>query len=421
MIYKKYDCNSFTVHTVKTDKFKSCTMEIVFRSPIDKSKITETNMICDLLTQSSKKFPKRKDIVAHSEYLYNLKTRMLAYRIGKTHFKSFITSFLDPKYCDKGTLNEVLDFTFELLLNPNVKNEEFDLRSFNIIKNRLISDIQSIKESPAKYAFRRSFINMDEESPISYSMDGYLEDFDSITPASLYKSYKEMLDTNLCDIFVAGNLDMDSFVEEIKKRFKNFIIKDYVSELYSTSKIRKKPQVVKEKDNYTQANLIMICNLCDMTEREKNFVIHIYNMLLGAGSLETKLAKYLREQNSLCYSVSSRYQKYDQLLLISAGIDKSNFDKAVKLSKKALKELQVGDITEEEIENAKVNIVSSIHMAQDSLSGIVGNYMFNYLDNLPLFDERIVGIKSVTKDEIIALAKKIKINTIYLLSDSEEK
>ena len=28
MQYKKIDCNTYTIHTIKTDKFKNCTMEV---------------------------------------------------------------------------------------------------------------------------------------------------------------------------------------------------------------------------------------------------------------------------------------------------------------------------------------------------------------------------------------------------------
>ena len=36
MIYKMYKCNSFNVHTLKTDKFKKNHIEIIFRKPIIK-------------------------------------------------------------------------------------------------------------------------------------------------------------------------------------------------------------------------------------------------------------------------------------------------------------------------------------------------------------------------------------------------
>ena len=59
-------------------------------------------------------------------------------------------------------------------------------------------------------------------------------------------------------------------------------------------------------------------------------------------------------------------------------------------------------------------------MSEDTLGGIINNYLFNELDNLPLYDERIKEINSVTKEEVIELAKKFKLNTIYLLTGEGE-
>ena len=38
MKYKVYDCNSYRIHTIKTDKFKNCSMEVMFSKKIEKEK-----------------------------------------------------------------------------------------------------------------------------------------------------------------------------------------------------------------------------------------------------------------------------------------------------------------------------------------------------------------------------------------------
>ena len=141
----------------------------------------------------------------------------------------------------------------------------------------------------------------------------------------------------------------------------------------------------------------------------------MFNLIFGTGGLTSKLYRYLREENSLCYSVSSMFQLFDNLLIIYAGIEKKDKSKCVKLVKKALKEMVNGEFSDEELENAKKNCISSLKMSIDTPSGNINSYLFHELLDFPLFDERIKDIKSVTKEEIIKVAKKIKLNTIYLL------
>ena len=221
MEYKIYDEKSYRIHTIKTDKFKSCSMEIMYRNKLDKDKITENNLVTDILIESSKKYPKKRELHLALENLYNAHFRGVTVLLGNSFLLSFTLDFLNPKYCDEGYLEEVLKFPFEVLQNPNIDENGFDERSINIRKNNLKSYLESIKESPSRYAIRQSLLNMDPDSPSSYSTSGYLEDLDNITRQSLVNSYNDILENYTCDIYVIGNLDMDEVVKIIKKNFKN--------------------------------------------------------------------------------------------------------------------------------------------------------------------------------------------------------
>ncbi len=420
MEYKIHDCKSYEIHTIKTDKFKNCSMEIMFRKKLDKKEITQNNMLVDMITHSSKRYPKKRDVAIELENLYSASFRGFTTRLGSSVMLSFVLDFLNPKYCEKGYLEEVLSMPFEMLLNPNISNGKFDERSFNIIKNRLKSDIESLKENAAKYAFRRSLLNMDESSPSSYNMTGYLEDLESITPSNLVDSYNKLLSDYTCDIFVIGNLDMEEVVSTIKSKFNNRTIKVDKIKLYVDNDLRKKHINIEETGKYEQDSFIMIYNLDNLNERERNFVIHIYNIILGSGGLTSKLYRYLREENSLCYNVSSMVQKYDGLLMIYSGIDAKDKDLCIELVNKAMKEMSNGEFSDIELDNAIKTVISSLKMGEDTQGGIINNYLFNYLDNLPLYEERVKEFKTVTKEEVINISKKIKLNTIYLLKGEDK-
>lgn len=420
MEYKVYNCNSYRIHTIKTDKFKNCSMEIMFRNKLVKEEITANNMLVDMLMHSSKKYPKRRDVAIELENLYSASLRGFSTRLGNSIMLSFVLDFLNPKYCEEGYLNDVLSMPFEMLLNPNISdNEEFDQRSFNIIKNRIKSDIESLKENAAKYAIRRSLSNMDDSSPSSYYMVGYMDDLESITPISLWDVYNNVLSNYVCDIYVIGNLDMEEVVSIIKKKFINRTIKQDKKELYVDNKLRKKYIDIEETGKYEQDSFVMIYNLDDLDTRERNFVIHLYNIILGSGGLTSKLYKYLREENSLCYNVSSMYQKYDNLLMIYSGIDAKDKDLCIKLVNKAMDEMINGEFSLDDLENAIKTVISSIKMSEDTQGGIINNYLFHDLDNLPLYEERIKEFKKVTKEDIMNVAKKVKLNTIYILKGEE--
>ena len=419
MEYKIYDNNSYKVHTIKTDKFKNCNIEVIYYNNLVKENITKTNLLINMLIHSSKKYPTKKDINIALENLYSANLRSFSSRVGSSVLTSFIIDFLHPKYCEKGYLEKTIKMLFEIIEQPNIKDNQFDLRSYNICKNNLQSQIKSFKENVARYAISRSLINMDDESKTSYSMVGYEEDLEAITPSNLVETYEDFINNSKCDIYIIGNLDMDKVNDLIKKYFHNKTIKTEKINLYIDNKPRKKALNIKETGQYEQDSFIMINNLNKLTKRERDYTMHLFNVIFGSGGLTSKLYKYLREENSLCYTISSMYQKYDNLLMIYTGIDKKDKNKCIKLINKALDEMINGEFSIEELDNAKKYLISSIKINEDSPGGIVNNYLFNELDKLPLFDERIKGLLTVTKGEIMKLAKKIKLNLTYTLEGEE--
>lgn len=421
MIYKKYKNENYNLYTIKTDKFKSCLMEVVFSKPLDKSKVTIDNFLVENLGYTCKKYPKRKNMVEKLEDLYAASCYSVTTKVGDVLFSNFILEFLDPKYCDKNYLKDVLELPFEMIFNPNITNNEFDIKTFNIIKNRIRASISSLKENATRYAIQESLKAMDKDSLSSINSIGYLKDLEEIDPETLAEYYNEFLKTCTCDIYIIGNLDMEEVNMLINKYYRNrYLSTDKLNYFVDNKPVRKVKKQI-EAGSYTQSTLIQIYNTNTFTEREYNYVIHVFNYIFGNGSLTTKLNKYLREENGMCYSTYSMYQKLDGLFLIYVGTQSKYKDKCSKLIAKALKEMVKGEFTEEDIDYAKKALLSSVKSSQDTPSGLLDNYVFNSKLGTPLLKERAKELQTITKEEIITLAKKIKLNTIYMLKGNENE
>ena len=55
----------------------------------------------------------------------------------------------------------------------------------------------------------------------------------------------------------------------------------------------------------------------------------------------------------------------------------------------------------------------------EDVPSLLNNYVFHVLDNLPFIEERIKMIDTVTKEEIVAIANKIKMNISFVLEGEE--
>ena len=414
MEFKKYDCKSYNIHTIKTDKFKTVRMEIIFKREVEKDKMPIFTFLCDILTDSSKKYQRRKDIAIRLEELYKANFYGTTNKVGNLFTASFVLEFIDPKYInEKDYLKDVLSFPFEVINSPRVKNREFDLTNFNIIKRRMKEEIESVKESSDKLALINALKTMDETSPSSYKVLGTIDDLNKITPSNLYEAYEDLFNHSICDIFLIGDIE-EKYVDIIKDNFKNRVIKIKKINLDVKNKARKKALEESEKSNFVQSTLVMIYNINNLSKILKNTSFHVFNYILGSGGITSKLYKNLRTDNSLCYSVRSIYLKYDGLLIILVSLDKSNVKLAEKLIKKSINEMISGEYSDEVIEDAKKNLTFSLKMGLDNNVSTLNNYVFNVYDNLPLLEERIELINKTTKEELIECGKSLSLNTIYI-------
>jgi len=419
MEYKEYNNKTYNLYTIKTDKFKTNHMEIVFRNNIVKSDITKRNMITEMLVENSKSFPTRRDMIIELENLYNSYFYGVNNRIGSSILTSFCFDFINPDLVGE-SIDKFIEFPFEVIFNPNVKNNEFDIITFNYVKNRIVSDIDSIIEEPKRYSIQELLNIMCSETESSINLSGYKDDLKIITNSNLYDYYLNMIEHDYIDIYIIGDMDMDYVARIISNKFNVNILKNHKINFDVDNKLVKKPRKVIKTFNSGQENICVGLNLDNISEYEKNYIGYIYNLILGGGSLETKLYNRLRNENSLCYSASSIYQKFDKLIIIHTAISKENEDKAIKLIKESINDM-IYNLTSEEIEDAKKLITTTLNMSLDNPGKIIDNYIYKNLYGLEDLEVRIENYNKISREEIINFAKKVKINTILCLRDGEDE
>ncbi len=415
MEYVKKECGSYNLHMIKTDKFKSTTIQVVFGTELKKETLTKINFLSSMITYTTKKYPTKIALSRKLEELYAAKLGMDCYRMGSNHNLYITLTVLDDKYTEKGLFNQGLDLLKEIIFNPNVTNGEFDETSFNVARNNIVSNIERIKENPRKYSIAKLYENVDKDAKYALNMDGYIEDVEKIDRKNLYDFYKEFIDSSVIDFFVVGNIDFDDIYKKITDKFKfkdtkrvetNFLIPDKLH--------NKKLKEVFEKDDTSQAKLSIACTVEGLTDFERKYVINIYNSILG-GSPDSKFFKNIREKHSLCYYVSSSGSKLYNIMLIASGIEKDKYSQMIKLIKKEMEDMRKGLFSEEDIDKAKKYAISLLEEIEDSSTQIISIYYANDKLGYEPIEERIKLFQKITKEDIVNIANKIFLDTTFTL------
>lgn len=412
----KYDTvanDTYNLYTITTDKFKSIHLEVVFRMKASKENITYMSVLSSVLMENTKKYPSRKEMIRHLYDLYNANVYSTVSRVGGELITNFVLEIVDPKYTDSSMLEESIKFLFEAIMELNVIEGEFDNATFERVKKRVKSDIESLKEDPKQSSIIEALGVLDKGGVRGLNASGDLEVLDSTTPKKLYNFYLEFLENSPRDVYVIGHIDVKA-IDKIIKKYANFkSITTEVGEINLPIIKTKSTKNVSRDSSLTQANLVGIYTLPDMSDDEENYTIPLFNMLFGSGSLESKLYKVLREENSLCYNVTTLYQKYDKVLILHTAIDEDNTKLAMKLINNTLNEMIKGDFSEEDLESVKNLMITSLYLTQDSPNRLIDMYLFKNIAGLPDLEDRIDKIKDVKKADIISVAKKLKLALVY--------
>ena len=414
MNYEYSDMGAYNLHIIKTNKFKTITVEVNFREKVSSELITMRNVLKSVLLTTNNLYKSERELIKETENLYDLKLVSFNTRIGNYSNLSFKVRFLNERYTEKGMNKDSIELLLNVIFNPDIENNAFKSNILSKVKLKLEKDIKSIKDNKLKYTLFKLLSSV-KNKPYSYNTYGTLEELDKINGSNLYQYYKKVLVDNYIDVFVVGDVDSSEIKNIFKNSFKANTFKKVKKDiLVSEIKPRQKLNRIVEYDKANQSQLTILCSLNDLTDFERKYVLLVYNEMLG-GSSNSLLFDTIREKNSYAYYINSLAKAYDNILVIYSGIESDKEADVIKLVKKTLQNISKGEFSDDLLNSSKETIISSIKASKDNPVGIINTYYAKELVNSLLFDDRIENMSKVSREDIINISKKISMHTEYLL------
>ena len=306
------------------------------------------------------------------------------------------------------------------MFNPYTEDNGFKKEYVEQEKNSVKKRIEGKKDNKARYALERCIEEMYKNQPYGIYKFGYEEDLNKINEKDLYKYYNELINTCKIDLFLSGNIleeevkeiiSENENIKKLKEREPFFELQKFPEENH-----QKEEQTITETMDVIQGKLVIGLNVNIENEEEK-YTTLMYNSILG-GSANSKLFQNVREKAHLAYVASSSYYRFKSIIFISSGIEVSNYEKALELIKQQVEEMKAGKFTDEDIENSKKGIISAIKTIDDEQDTGITYYFGQELSKSNVSEEEYIKkIENITKENIVDIANKVQINTIYFLRD----
>ena len=408
------------IYIINNEKFKSIYFSINFTTSANKKEMSESAVLASILSKSCEKYKTEKEIQEYLYSLYGSNFNIGVEKFGDLYNIEFRGECINKNYLPENidVVNKVLSFMYNIIFEPDLKDGRFNQEIINREKENIINKIKEIKDDKLRFGVRKMEELMCEDEPFATSVYGDEEEVSNITNKDLVNRYEKLLKDSCITMIISGNLNKyDDIKDRANSIFSNKLkSKIGYKELNYNIKKEHKKEVVEEKLDTTQSVLSYGLRLKDIKD-DDFYVLNVYNAILG-GTPSSKLFQNFREKESLAYTVRSRYYRYKDMIIIYAGIEKENYEKAKEVLEKQISCIKLGDISDEEFNASKQSIISDLKEWNDSKIALSKMYISNIFatkTNTVTLNEMIKKINNVTREDVINIAKKVEIEKIFFL------
>ena len=411
------------VHIINTENFKTNLISVFLTTKLNRENVTKNSLISAVLRRGSKNMKTQEEISKQMEEMYGASFDCGLDKTGDNQVLKFYIETLNDRFLPQegeNLLKESLEKLFEIVFNPLIENESFKNEYVLQEKNNIKQRIEGKIDNKARYALDRCIEEMYKNEPFGLYKFGYVEDLEKIDGKNLYEYYKELIANCKIDIFISGAFDNNDIENEILNN------KDIIqlakrnpeyNKLEDNKKEKVKENVVIEAMDVSQGKLVLGLDV-NIENEDLKYDAMIYNSILG-GTANSKMFQNVREKAHLAYVASSSYLRYKDNIFVNCGIEIENYEKALELIKVQIEDMKNGNFSEEDIENAKIGIISTIKTIDDEQDTGISYYFGQEMTNKNITVEQYIDrINKVTKEDIVNIANKISINTIYFLKNN---
>ncbi|WP_285766652.1 pitrilysin family protein [Peribacillus sp. SI8-4] len=411
--------SGYKLHVVRTDKYKTNTLVLKLKAPLTKEKVTYRALVPYVLQSNTSKYPTTPELRSYLDELYGASFYVDVAKKGEYQIVSFTIDIVNEKFLSDSAplLEKAFDLLSEVIFHPKKNGEAFDPKTVSNEIRSLKQRLQSISDDKMRYSATRLVEEMCKAEPYALEASGNLEDLETITPESLFSYYQKMLAEDEIDLYVIGDI-VESEVEALAEKYVSLKDREPVRLPRNTGKEVGKEKEVIENSDVKQGKLNIGYRTHVAYGDPDYYALQLFNGIFG-GFSHSKLFINVREKASLAYYAASRLESHKGLLMVMAGIENVNYKQALEIIHAQMNEMKQGNFSEAELEQTKAVVKNQLLETIDVSRGLVEILYHNVISgqNISL-DDWFAETERTTKEEIVAVGKKIQLDTIYFLTEA---
>ena len=323
-------------------------------------------------------------------------------------------------------LDENLPLAIDLLTDIFL-HSSFDPEEIERERSVIIQEISQAEDTPDDYVHDLFSVDFFKDHPIARPICGRLDTVNSFQRADIVDFFRTRYRPRRVIVAAAGNLRHNQLVAEMTERLG--MIGDGGEPVAAILEGERKPAMASGVYPHTKdLEQVHLClGMAGVAQDDpRRYPAYVLNTLLGGG-MSSRLFQEIREKRGKAYSVYSFSSSYKDVgyLGVYAGTSVESAEEVVDLVVKELRKLAAGEITDDELNRTRGQLVGSMMLGLESTDSWMSHIARNeiYFGKAVTTEEICQRIRAVSRDEVIHLADSLfhpEEMTLTLLGDFTE-
>lgn len=411
--------NGMNLYIHPTGKFKTILVQLIFHRCLREDDVTYSALLPSVLQRGSVNYPTRRELALRLEELYGTELMAEVVKKGERQLVIYSLDLVHDQFLpgENQLFRKALSILNNLISNPLTESEGFKEEYVEQEKEQHERVIKGLINDKIAYSVERCIQEMCTGEPFGVFKYGSVERLKEIDKQSLYRFYRQFLAESPADLHIIGDVDPQAVRAQVEEIF-SFARGD--GGTIPPTEVRTGAgdvRYIKDELDVNQGKLVLGYRTGLSYGDDDYFPLLMYNGILG-GFPHSKLFQNVREKASLAYYSYSRLEKHKGLMVISSGIEVDNYEKTLDIINRQVADMAIGDFGQEEFDNTRSGLRNQFLVEEDNAALLVNRALDGTLAGRDEdTDQLLKRLDAVTRDDVTRVADRIKLDTVYFLTN----